>query len=256
VAVPGLHLSATFWNAEYEGMITSPLPVFAVGSVALRSALTLGPTPAQIAAAEAGLPLGSALPANIYYIYSYQQQNALNLKSDGIDLDFSYTFNVGANTFLADVSGSRKLKMKQQFGAGGEWFDVLNTVGVNTTFPSNDFAARLNLGFRRSGFSGNLFVNYTASYRNWNGSAPFTVLRDTQFSPIGGGQSIPAYTTVDAHAAYRFDTGGALANTEVDLDGSNILNKAPPFFNTALGYDIFNANPIGRVITVGVSKKW
>jgi iron complex outermembrane recepter protein len=254
--VPGLRLSATFWNAQYEGMITSPLPVFAVSSVALRSALTLGPTPAQIAAAETGLPQGSALPASVYYIYSYQQQNALNLKTDGIDFDFSYTFDIGANIFLADVAGSRKLKMKQQFGAGGEWFDVLNTVGVNTTFPSNDFAARLNLGFRRSGFSGNLFVNYTASYSNWNGSAPFTVLRDAQFSPIGGGQPIPAYTTVDAHAAYRFDTGGALANTEIDLDGSNILNKAPPFFNTALGYDIFNANPIGRVITVGVSKKW
>src|SRR3981081_1952514 len=98
-------------------MITAPLPAFPGRSAALRCALTLGPTPAQIAAAEAGLPQGSALPASVYYIYSYQQQNALNLKSDGIDFDFSYTFDLGGNTFLADLAGSRKLKMKQQFGA-------------------------------------------------------------------------------------------------------------------------------------------
>jgi iron complex outermembrane recepter protein len=92
---------------------------------------------------------------------------------------------------------------------------------------------------------------------NWNGSAPFTVLRDAAFSPVGGGQSIPSFTTVDAHLAYHFDeSSGALANAEIDLDGSNLLNRDPPFFNAALGYDPFNASPIGRLITVGISKRW
>jgi iron complex outermembrane recepter protein len=256
-AIPGFRASFTFWNADYTGMITAPQPVFAVGSVALRSLLTLGPTPAQVAAAEAGLPQGSLLPANIYYIYSFQQQNALNLKAEGIDFDVAYSLETKAGTFLADVAGSRKLKMRQQFGDGGEWFDVLNTVGINTTFPSNKFAARLNLGYQRAAWSANVFVNYAGSYSNWNGSAPFTVLRDAAFSPIGGGQSIPSFTTVDAHLAYHLeDSSGVLANAEIDLDGSNLFNRDPPFFNAALGYDPFNASPIGRLITLGVSKKW
>jgi len=255
--LPGVHLSATYWNAEYTGMITAPLPVFAIAAQGLKSLLILSPTPQQVAAAEAGLPQGSALPPNIYYIYSYQQQNALNLDVSGIDFDAGYTMDTGVGTFLADLSGSLKVSARQQFGAGGEWFSVLNTVGVNTTFPTNRFAARLDLGWRDRGISANLFVNYTGSYLNWNGSAPFTVIRDAAFAPIGGGQSIPSYTTLDAHLGYHFGySAGALANAEIDLDAVNLFNRAPPFFNTALGYDVFNANPIGRLVTLGVTKKW
>ena len=65
-----------------------------------------------------------------------------------------------------------------------------------------------------------------------------------------------AYTTVDVHVGYNFDGPGGLAGTQVYLDGSNVLDEDPPFVNAPLGYDGFNANPIGRLVTVGVSKKW
>jgi iron complex outermembrane receptor protein len=257
--VPGLRLSATYWNVDYTGMITSPQAIFALSSPALSPLLTLypgGATAAQIAAAAGGRPQTGALPQNVYFIYSYQQQNALNLKSDGIDADASYLFDTSVGTFSADLSGSVKLKMMQQFGSGGQWFSILNTSGFNTTFPSNRLAARLDLGWRKSGVSAHVIANYEGSYYNWNGSAPYPPLRDAAFSPIGGGQPVVAYTTFDFHAAYNFGTSGVLANTEIDLTGVNVLNKAPPFFNTAIGYDTFNANPIGRLVTVGISKKW
>jgi iron complex outermembrane receptor protein len=257
--VPGLRLSATYWNVDYTGMITSPQAIFALSSPALSPLLTLypgGATAAQIAAAAGGRPQTGALPQNVYFIYSYQQQNALNLKSDGIDADASYLFDTSVGTFSADLSGSVKLKMMQQFGSGGQWFSILNTSGFNTTFPSNRLAARLDLGWRMSGVSAHVIANYEGSYYNWNGSAPYPLLRDAAFAPIGGGQPVVAYTTFDFHASYNFGTSGVLANTEIDLTGTNILNKAPPFFNTAIGYDTFNANPIGRLVTVGFSKKW
>ena len=257
--VPGLRLSATYWNVSYTGMITSPQAIFALSSPALSPLLTLypgGATAAQIAAAAGGRPQTGALPQNVYFIYSYQQQNALNLKSDGIDADASYRFDTSVGEFSADLSGSAKLKMMQQFGSGGQWFSILNTSGFNTTFPSNRLAARLDLGWRQSGVSAHVIANYEGSYYNWNGSAPYPLRRDAAFAPIGGGQPVVAYTTFDFHAAYNFGASGALANTEIDLTGVNVLNKAPPFFNTAIGYDTFNANPIGRLVTVGVSKKW
>ena len=257
--VPGLRLSTTFWNVDYTGMITSPQAIFALSSPALSPLLTLypnGATAAQIAAAVGSRQQTGALPQKVYFIYSYQQQNALNLKSDGIDADASYLFDTSVGTFSADLSGSVKLKMMQQFGSGGQWFSILNTSGFNTTFPSNRLAARLDLGWKESGVSAHVIANYEGSYYNWNGSAPYPLLRDAAFSPIGGGQPVVAYTTFDIHAAYNFGTSGVLANSEIDLTGTNIFNKAPPFFNTAIGYDTFNANPIGRLITVGVSKKW
>jgi iron complex outermembrane receptor protein len=256
---PGLRASATYWNVQYAGMITSPQAAFALSSPALSSLLTLypgGATAAQVAAAAGGRSQTGALPPNVYFIYSYQQQNALNLKADGIDTDISYLAITGIGDFSADLAGTVKLKMMQQFGSGGEWFNILNTSGFNTTFPSNKVAARLNLGYKEHGLAVNVIGNYTGSYYNWNGSAPFPLARDALFSPIGGGQGVKAFTTVDLHAAYNFGTTGVLSDTEVSLTATNVFNKDPPFFNAAIGYDVFNANPIGRLVVLGVSKKW
>jgi iron complex outermembrane recepter protein len=258
-ALPGFRASATYWNVKYNGMITSPQAAFALSSPALSSLLTLypgGATAAQIAAAAGNRTQTGALPPNVYFIYSYQQQNALNLKADGIDTDISYVQGTPIGDFSADLAGTVKLKMLQQFGSGGEWFDILNTSGFNTTFPSNKLAARLNLGYKIRGLAANVIGNYTGSYYNWTGSAPFPLIRDAAFSPIGGGQGIKAFTTVDLHVAYNFGKSGMLSDTGIELTATNVFNKDPPFFNSAIGYDTFNANPIGRLVTLGVSKKW
>jgi len=258
-SLPGFRFSATWWNAEYLGAITAPQAAFAIGAPALSSLLQLlpgGATPEQIAAAAGGRPQTAPLPSTAYFIYSFQQQNAFNLKANGIDADVSYRFNTGFGDFNMGLAASRKLKMDQQFGTGGATFSVLNTVGINTTFPSNKMAARANLGWTRSGVSAELFANYSGAYLNWTGSAPYPVVRDANFSPVGGGQEIPSFTTVDMHAAYDFGKEGALSGVQVFLDGSNILDKDPPFYNAGLGFDGFNASPLGRMMTVGLSKKW
>jgi iron complex outermembrane receptor protein len=258
--VPGLRISTTFWNVEYTGMITSPQAVFALSSPNLAPLLTLypgGATAAQIAAAAAGRLQTGALPTTAYFIYSYQQQNALNLRSEGIDEEAYYHFDTPVGQFSADLSGSVKMSMQQQFGSGGEWFSILNTSGFNTTFPSNRLAARLDLGWKLSGFTAHLITNYEGSYVNWDGSAPFPLVRDAAFSPIGGGQPVASLTTFDIFTSYRFGRGdGPWSNMEVDLTATNLANRKPPFFNTALGYDVFNANPIGRLIILGVNKKF
>jgi iron complex outermembrane receptor protein len=257
--VPGLRVSTTFWNIDYDGMITSPQAVFALSSPSLAPLLTLypgGATAAQIAAAAGGRSQTGSLPATAYFIYSYQQQNALNLRVAGIDEEANYNFDTAVGQFSADLTGSVKVTMQQQFGSGGEWFSILNTSGFNTTFPSNRLAARLNLGWKLSGWNANVITNYEGSYVNWNGSAPYPVIRDAAFSPIGGGQPVASLTTFDVHGSYNFGDKGAMSHTEIDLTATNIANRAPPFFNTALGYDVFNANPIGRVITLGASKRF
>ena len=258
-AVSGLRMSATYWNAKYVGAITAPQAAFAIGSPNLNSLLQLfpgGATPAQIAAATGVLPQTSPLPSTVYFIYSFQQRNAFNLNADGIDADVTYRFETGVGNFNLGLSASRKLKMDQSFGSGGDTFSVLNTIGINTTFPSNKMAGRASFGWVRNSLAADLFVNYTGSYLNWNGSAPFTVVRNASFSPVGGGQSVDSYTTVDVHIAYSFANEGWLSGTQVFLDGNNVLDEQPPFVNAVLGYDPFNANPIGRLVTVGFSKKF
>jgi iron complex outermembrane receptor protein len=263
-AVDGLGIHLTYWNAKYEGMITAASSSFAIGSPGLQNNLRLfpgngglGATTAEIAAATAGLPAGGVLPSAVYYIFSFQQSNALNLNAAGLDFDIAYKFNTGANTtWSADLSGSRKLKMDQQFGVGGAWFSVLNTAGINTTFPSVATSLRLNLGLKTGDFKVNLFTNYSGAYTNRNDLAPFRVIRSATFAPIGGGQPVDSLMTFDVHASYSLPDSGVLSKAELNFDVSNLTDKQPPFFNVAQGYDGFGGNPIGRVYTIGLSKKW
>jgi iron complex outermembrane receptor protein len=258
-ALPGLRFSATWWNTKYEGAITAPQAAFAIGSPDLSSLLQLFPggVPADVlAAATRGLPQTSPLAATSYFIYSFQQRNAFNLEATGIDGDLSYRFQTDIGNFAMGVAVSHKLKMDQQFGDGGEEFSVLNTIGINTTFPSNRTSGRVNFGWNRNGVSADLFVNYNDSYLNWNGSAPFPVVRNANFSPVGGGQEVDDFMTIDLHVGYMFGTSGMFEGVQVYLDASNLLDEDPPFVNAPIGFDPFNANPIGRLLTVGVSKKW
>jgi iron complex outermembrane receptor protein len=268
-ALPGLRLSATYWTSKYEGAITAPQAAFAIAAPGLNFALQLfpnGATPAQIAAATAGLTFNTAIPTTTYFIYSFQQRNAFNLDAAGIDAELGYAFNTGVGNFETNLSVSRKTKMDQSFGSDGASFSVLNSIGVNTTFPSNKMAARLNLGWKRNSWNANVYVNYSGAFVNWGntasqGNAAWNIVRAVSATgaalwPISGGQPIPALTTADLHVGYSFANSGPWANVKVNLDGSNIFNKEPPFVNTAQGYDGFNGNPIGRVFSLGVSKKW
>jgi iron complex outermembrane receptor protein len=252
--VKNFRASTTLWHIEYTGMITAPLGTFALGFPTNANPLTLfpgGATPAQIAAAVGTLPQTSAYASPVYYIYSYQQRNALNLKVTGIDFQLGYKMDTDIGTLNADVSGSRKLKMDQQVGTGGEWFSILNTAGFNTTFPSNQMAARFDLGLKRATTSAHFYTNYSGAYTNWNGSAPYPVVRNAAGSPTGGGQDIPAYITFDLNVGYDFDK-----TTSLHLDIKNITDKAPPYYNAAIGYDSYNASPIGRMLNLNINKKW
>ena len=257
--IAGLHVDATYWNVQYDGMITSPLAQFAVSSPELSPLLTLypnGATPAQLAAAENGAPQLGAVPNTVYWIYNFEQQNAINLKADGIDGDVGYMRSTAIGTLSADLSESLKLKMLQQFGSGGQWFSVLNTDGYNTTFPSNELSASLDLGWARGNWNVHLITDYEGSYYNWSGAHPFPLKLSSSFTPIGGGQGIPSLTIVNAYATYIFPRHSLLGGTQVSLTVDNLFDTNPPFYNTAFGYDGNAANPIGRMATIAVTERW
>ena len=256
--LPGLRASATLFNNELKGGVTSPLLQPTINSGALNYLITFypgGATQAQVAQAIGNVPITSALPTNIYYIHDFRQRNILNLDIQGLDLEGSYRFVTDAGEFTVGGSMTRFLKYDQNF-AGGETFKVLNTTGFNTTFPSIKLQARGNLGWRSGPFSADLFANYVGSYLNWSGAnvIPVTVVGGV---PTGGGDKVKANLTFDLHLGYEFAEGSVFGtDTEVYLDGSNILDKDPPFYNSAAGFDPYGASPLGRVISVGFRSRF
>lgn len=255
-AVPGLTIDTTYWSVEYFGMITSPLATFAISSPALSPLLTLypsGATPAQIAAAAGARPQTGALPATVYWIYSYQQQNAIDLEAHGIDSSERYVRSTPIGVLSADLEWSLNLKMAERFGSTGPWFDVLNTDGFNTTFPTTRLAARLDLGWADAGWSAHLIDNYEGWYLNWNGSAPYALVRNSIFQPTGGGQHVPSLTILNAYVSYSLPKDSRLQGLQFSVTVNNLVDRRPPFYNTAAGYDSNEANPIGRTVVLAVT---
>ncbi len=72
----------------------------------------------------------------------------------------------GSASSTSAVRGTEFLKFKQGF-VGGAKFDILNTVGVNSTFPSIERQARFNVGWSYEGASLQFFANHVGAYKNW-----------------------------------------------------------------------------------------
>ena len=167
-------MSITYWTNELRGGITAPVPSLALGSADLSCLIQFypaGATPAQIAAASAGLPQTGALNATTYFIYNYQQRNVLNLDVEGIDLAADLRVRHRAQAvFRVGAALTHKTKFDQFFGATGAKFSVLGTAGFNTTFPSVEDEGRLSFGYERQAFAST--CSTTISAATGTGAAP------------------------------------------------------------------------------------
>lgn len=67
---------------------------------------------------------------------------------------------------------------------------------------------------------------------------------------------VAAWTTVDFQGAYRTGHGGPWSAMEVTLNVVNLLNHDPPFVDTQFGYDVYNVQALGRVVSLNVRKSW
>ena len=87
-----------------------------------------------------------------------------------------------------------------------------------------------------------LTVNYTVGYKN-----PGSILVP-RVSP---------WTTVDARVAYRTrPEAGWLSGMEFSINVVNVFNHDSPFVDVVYGYDQFNVQPLGRVVSAAISKQW
>ena len=256
----GFRASATLFTNRLKGGVTSPPLSAIINSASINSLLVfypqgLSPTDPIIAAAIGNVPITTALPSRIFYTYDFRQRNTLNLDIRGLDVAASYTLTIGIGTFTPGFSATRFLRYNQNF-SGGRTFSVLGTTGFNTTFPSIKLQARANLGWSYENFSLDVFANHVGKYRNWSSSTISPVIIANGAPTGAGGDPVKAYTTIDAHAAWKFSDGGILGGSEVYVDASNLFDKDPPFYNGGSGYDSYGANPLGRVISVGFRAKF
>ncbi len=263
--LPGFTANVTLFNAAFKGAVTSANVNVYANVASLNKYFIVCPTgcsQALVNSYAAPFPtLTSPLPSTVYYIYSHDQANIENLTAQGLDISASYDFDTDFGHFRIGEFATDFLKYTISFGypVAGPTYSLLNTTGQTSQFPEIKWHSRTNLGWSMGGLSLDLFMNYTGSYHDWD--APATpILHDANGNPTGGGDVVDSFATFDLHASYDIPDG-FLSGDQIYIDGINIFDSHPPFYNSHGQYEITGTNDlvtnlIGRLMTLGIRVKF
>ena len=247
---PGLTFSATYYEIDYTGQIAQPdsaNPFDILGQENEWGAvITRNPTQAQIAAIcnrpDFQGSRASCLASSPAAIVDFQLANLASTKVSGLDLSVHQRINSGIGRFELGLQGSYVFHFDQAVTSTSPSVDILNT-----------YANPLKLRFRatagwdehptgESGLGAKLAVNFTNAYDN-PGS---TLLR-----------RIDSLTTVDMQLLYHTaEDAGPWGGMEFALSAVNVFNQSPPFADNVYGYDVANFQPLGRVLSLSIRKRW
>jgi outer membrane receptor protein involved in Fe transport len=251
--IPGLRLSATYFNIHYKDRIVAAIPGLnfftafndpaLANFVYLRSELGSNFDsfvsqfiPLIVLGCPANFIVNGVCtePASDFgAVGDFRAHNLARLKTDGLDFGLAYNLNRGGDHFSAGLNGTWLFNYKFKTTPTSPTVTVLDT--YNNIL---DFRAVGSLGWQRGPLSTNVSINYADSYKN-NLTTPT--------------QDISSFTTVDLNIQY--DLGKRLfpKSNKLMFNVDNVFDqKVPRVFirneeTSALpSYDPSNANPMGR----------
>lgn len=247
-AIPHFHLNATWFSSVFKQRVATPASANFANAL---SDPTLAPfvqlvSPNSNAAdlARVTALLGdpaftggnSFPPASIAAIIDTRYVNTGKVEVSGIDLTASYTLPIGANQVTVSGNGSYLLRYREQVTPSSTSVDRINRVGQPV-----DLRGRLSVGWSRGAVNALLGLNYVAPYRDLLGNP------------------IHAWKTLDLQLGYRApEESGALNGLSIALSARNLLDQAPPFYDSpvGVGYDAANADALGRYVSIQLTKRW
>ena len=244
----GLTAAATYYKVDYTSRV-DVVPNTALTNAAVYAPFIMRRPPASDAAGTAAfnalvqsfltnpdLQSPAEPVANINAIIDGRRANVGSTIQEGVDVDLMYRIDTSFGNWYAGVNVAKILDLTRSTAPGLPYVDVLDRFGNPV-----DLRARLSLGFRRGGLAANAYVNYVDGYRN------------TAVTP---NMSVDSYQTVDASISYGFDSG-FLEGLSVALNGQDIFDEEPPIvLNGIYSWDNQIASPLGRMVSVVVTKKW
>jgi len=247
----GFTANLTYFRVQYDNVITFPTfaPVTNPSSAydKYRVLRPASDTDAQWAATVQSLLAGFRDQGLIYpqnptlplAVYDLRRQNFANELINGVDYSFNYRFDTDIGRFTAGVAGTQMATFYQKIPGVAGVVQLLDTdYAVRTK-------ARASLAWNQGQFGAQVFLNYTGRYRN------------ETYTPH---QEVSSFTTTDLHLTWTPPLEGFLEHTQFTADIMNLVDRNPPVFytnsTTLPGFDPLAANALGRVVTLGLHKKW
>ena len=247
---PEFAFSLTYYSINYTGQITVPDGGDPVNILTQESewaaVITRNPTATQIAAV-CNRPdyLGSVsecLSSTPAAIVDDRVANLATTQTDGLDLNIRQKLSTEVGYFDFGLIGNYVFHFDQAISNTSPGIDILNTYTNPLKFRFRTTAAWDRHLPEESGFGATLAVNFTNSYQNPS---------STQLPEIN------SLTTLDLQLRYHTaENSGWLGGMDFTLNAVNVFNQSPPFADNLYGFDRDNAQPLGRVLGLSVSKKW
>jgi len=178
-------------------------------------------------------------PNTIVAVIDGRTANLGSVTQSGVDGNFAYSTDVGGGTLKLSGMVTYIFDYKVVRVPGEPEVAALNTINNPVSLR-----ARSSVDWQRDALSLQLSVNYVGRYRN------------TTITPV---QRISSWTTLDAHVGYVFAEGGPADGLILSLDARNLLDRDPPsvaHVSAANRYDAEQANGLGRVLSVTLTKAW
>lgn len=162
--------------------------------------------------------------------------NTASLRVSGIDITGVYERAIGEKDVVT-ISGnaSHLYRYQQTITPTSAPVDL---VGI-ATYPL-DWRARGSIEWRRGSWSGSVSANYTSAYEDALG-APIEDL-----------------TTFDLQLRFLAPQTLPIGGLAAMLNVRNVFDQRPPFYDNTAGiaYDAANGDPVGRFVSVQLTKAW
>ena len=243
----GGRLSVTYFDTSFSNQVGHPV------NDDLSNALTdpaysrfvrrLDPAnAADVAAAQALIDASTSsepklFPASAYAaIIDGRYLNAGDLDVRGVDIDGAWGTTMGADRLDLAGNVSYLIDYKRRLTPTSPVIDYVNTVGMPV-----DLRANLNATWTHGAIMAGATLRYVDDYK------------------IRSGGRVGSWTTADLQLAWTAAAAsGALQGLRAQVTVQNLLDTKPPFYDAVqgVGYDPANADPLGRVLAVQLTKRW
>ena len=249
VAVPGMKLSADWFQTDFRNRIAAPLFGAARTAILTDPTLSAFVQPISPATNAADLAKISALlaspatnnqfgifPTNQYVaIVDLREVNTAGLNVRGIDLMGSYQQDAFGGHVTYAANASWMLDYKQALTPTSPFVDLVGQPG----FPSR-FRGRVNADWERGPFGVGLALSAHSGEKD------------------SLGLKADAQATLDLALHLKGKDGTPWAGTMLTLSVRNLFDQAPPFYDNSLGvgYDPTTGDPIGRFTALELTHRW
>ena len=246
-AVPGLTISATWFDISYRDRIASASADY-LSFLALRDIyggiVDDNPDPVLVASYFANPSFSNPLgvtPTQIGAIIDGRTLNLSRAKVSGIDFDIGYSRPIGDGSLSFTFGGTRMLKINSQITDRAPAVDVLGTLGNPVKLRMRGRA-----GFSLGALDGGVAINHVAGYRN---------------RTVTPAENVKSWTTFDVQLGALMAAGTEGRSLRLALNVNNVFDKDPPYVRflsstSAFGYDPEQASAIGRMIALQAVVAW